>query len=1071
MPPRSLATKPKSSATVIFISHASADKQRLGPYIAHLLDRTSTLPGPVYVWIDRPEEVGCPAAGLTVGAFSDHPRILGLRSAVPWNTDITTAVTNCACVVIVYSERAAPEKNSIFASEILNALFEKKAVTISLDPIRKPEKPDILLQYIQWIDVSRFVSKDDNRAFDRAIDQIIDLISRKTSSCITKDTTASNVDLAQLAVATRSQRSKEIELLSSASGFDSKIVDRRYIADVFVDRSELAATLRKFIGSEGQTFVLLGDAGMGKTSFLCAAADELGTQGFTMFYLAIELHNGLMFALKRDLQGVVGEELDGERLSILAKEVLKQGKRFTIFVDGINEAPGDRQKLRAELNELVRQTEKSGLQWVISCRTIDWNYWLRNDNNMIGRFGRSVWSENNDNTASIVVGQFNDDESSLAWEKYRAEFDLVGEISPQLRLLCREPFMLRLVAEVYRGGKQLPVDVNAIELFDRYFAERFPDQNQFFIIYKVLMAAAKRTLEDGLAWIDVVGLSAEDFVLCQRLMQENVLVRRSDTHLRFRFELILEYLLAKWILSTVPYDARIDEKIRRVMAFSKSPNVNVVGAIENVLILWQRDEALVLELVEQLVQSQADNWKTMACSALRKMDKLPNNAERLVECLAADSNFVVRRYLVETLVRHAGEVSSIIQGLQEDAATWERRETAANWFRWAKCISTEAAVTELVQLGDDPHWRVRRAAGYALHERWANDPSTRVLMASNIESYTWRQRHAICIGLIGSSAAAGSPEGKAIKLLSEDDNYQVRWLIANYFAKYVGAEKTDLLQHLSTDKDKWVRGRMASSLISMDDSRRSSPAVTAALQLLSHDPEPAVRIRIARDLAAVADELWARKILSRYLADTPEVAFAAAYSLEGASHKFAIEFFGDHAISDGEAQLWILRERIAKGEVDQKTSRFGPLQEAISRVVELPAESDRYMKMIDSMTSLISAAADRVIHASFEQNQFFDLLCDDVDESVRWALVLYLGSFSDDSLAVDEKLRILSRLAADPHFWVRREVALAIGRWGDTAVKDQKASLLNTLLVYEQAAREPCRDEVLHYVRYAQEEL
>ena len=503
-------------------------------------------------------------------------------------------------------------------------------------------------------------------------------------------------------------------------------------------------------------------------------------------------------------------------------------------------------------------------------------------------------------------------------------------------------------------------------------------------------------------------------------------------------------------------------------AASFSRSVNVLGAVENILLLWQADEATVVPILRQLVRRESDRWRMIVCSALRKMATLPQGVGELVELLAGDRNFVIRHYLAQAVSRHSRDVvAPIVSKLVLDDLVWERRETAANVLRWTTAATPANVISELISLADDAHWRVRRATGYAMHERWSDNPGERTLLLADLQKLSWRQRHSLCIGLIGCSAMGANPESEALSALSQDDNHQVRWIVANYLTRYAVSERSEMVERLAKDPDAWVRGRTASALISMVQGRPSSPVVTRALQVVASDDAIGVRVRIARELEKVAGEFWAQQLLYNYLTDAPEVSFAAAYTLGGAPLGKAIDLFGDSALANEEARLWIMRERISRGEVDPNTSRFGPLQDFISRAVELPAEGDRYMRIIDSMSSLISAAADRLTPASQEQRRFFEILCEDVDESVRWALVLYLASFADAAVDVGHKLEILTRLSVDSHFWVRREVALALGRWPDDVAIKERIALLSRMWMAELASKEACKDEVVHYLRDA----
>ena len=1059
------------SRKTIFISHAGADKPRLGPFVERILERTISCPDEIHLWIDRPGEVGWPAPGPLIGGLAGNDRVHGLVPGLPWSSEIAKAVNASACVVVFYSDRAAPEKNLVFANEIVSALFAQKCVTLSLDPYRKREKPDMLLDWIQWTDVSRYQSPDgDDGAFDRAIDQILKVLYPESAPAADSDLSSATNDLHMLRrfkeIADR-QRAREMELLSSDHRVDAKIVDRKYIADIFVERRELSTSLSCFHASDSQTYVMLGAAGMGKTSFMCASANEFGRDGYALFYLAIELHGGLKASLESDLEPLLAGRPLQDALVALAKAAVSEGRRLTVFIDGLNEFPGNRSRLRAELNELVRQTEKSGLHWVVSCRTLDWDYWLRNDNNMIGRFGRSIFSDRNDGVASAVANEFDAPELDIAWKKYQQQFGLVGQPGPQLRGICREPFMLRLVAEVYRDGKPIPPDIDANRLFSRYFSERFPDQKQLLEVNRILLSAAKRTLDTGVAYIEIVGLSGEDFALCQVLMQENVLVQRGDTHLYFRFELVLEYILSRWITSSLGPASTLESRRTAVLDATLSPSVNIFGAVENILISWQLEGPLVADLLMALASKEDDRWKIVVCSAIEKMDQLPP-AAAAVKALAGDGNFVVRRYLAKAAASHdAASVAPLIKGMVADERVWERRETAANILRSAGDAEWPGTMSNLFHLADDYHWRVRRAAGYALHDLWRAHPSEMEAAIDRLEAMTWRQRHAMCIGLSDQSSLETTSAGSAIARLARDDNHQVRWMVANYLQKYSDVEVAETGVRLANDADEWVRGRTAAALVALPAHRRSSQPLVEALSSLTSDRAVGVRVRMARELEKIATESWAQKALFGYLTDEPEVSFAAAYSLGRVAQTQSLDLFGDHPASDVETPLWIVRERIARGDVDTARSRFGALQNIISRGVDLPAESDRYMRMIDSMCSLVAAGAEGLAQGSPQRVRFFDLLSEDVDESVRWALVLYQANFAETDVSSEQKLKILARLAGDAHFWVRREVALALARWPNGDAVEHRVELLETMWKRELAGVEPCKDEVLHYLSAA----
>ena len=369
----------------IFISHAGVDKPRLTPYVARLLEKTEGLASVVKLWIDRPAEI--PAlAGRPSWAI--HPRINRIPSGKPWLSIIHEQVSGSDCVLVFLSDRAAPEYKLVFASEIMTALFDQKCIVVSLDPITKRDPPDLLLDYVHITDVSKFaggVGVDDG-AFDSEIEQIVSLLEPPKAT-ITRPVTAGSRSISALIDAADAQRKREIALISSHENTGGSIVDRKYVPGLYVQRRGLSKAFEEFKLSQAVVFPIVGDAGMGKTNFLCRTAEEIGQRHPTLFYHGSELASGLIKSLSRDLKPVIDRERPELLLSAALDLTASHGQQLCVFIDGLNECALHRAELRLELNDIVREAEGKPFRIVTSCRSGDWDYWTRNDNNMMGRFG------------------------------------------------------------------------------------------------------------------------------------------------------------------------------------------------------------------------------------------------------------------------------------------------------------------------------------------------------------------------------------------------------------------------------------------------------------------------------------------------------------------------------------------------------------------------------------------------------------------------------------------------------------------------------------------------------------
>jgi hypothetical protein len=361
-------------------------------------------------------------------------------------------------------------------------------------------------------------------------------------------------------------------------------------------------------------------------------------------------------------------------------------------------------------------------------------------------------------------------------------------------------------------------------------------------------------------------------------------------------------------------------------------------------------------------------------------------------------------------------------------------------------------------LADDYHWRVRRAAGYALHDLWAIDRlgtsrhKARVL--SGLASASWRQKYSLCAALTGVDLHRPCEDADAIDLLARDQNRQVRWGVANYLDRYVHVTAHPVEARLACDEDAWVRSRVVQALTTRaDDGDKKARKMLAEL---ASDDSSRVRVAVARELRLVSDPDWVRSVLEDHAADTPAVAFAAAYTLRTFDANSFVGKFGH------DQRAFLLRERVARRELDPAHARFASTERYILRRTEFVPREDSFMRLIDAMATTIALSVAEL--ADEERAVFMRLLLDDPDEAVRWALVTHVvaeGSWSAGT--ADSALGTLRALAQDPHWWVRREVALGLRVFKGLPIGENARVILEELIAAEGELAEDCGDEVLHF--------
>jgi HEAT repeat protein len=1053
----------------IFISHASVDKPRLAPYIARLLEKTDGLSHVVRLWIDRPAEIPPVAGGPS---WATHPRINKIPSGTPWMSVIQEQVANSDCVLVFLSDRAEPERKQVFGGEIVKALFDHKCVAVSLDPMTQRDPPDLILGYVQITDVSKFAdgAASDDGAFDSAIDQIVALIEPRTTVSAGTRTVAPS-SIAPLVEAANKQRKREIALISSQAEADGSIVDKKYLPSLYVQRPKLTSAFEQFKVSEDVVFPIVGDAGMGKTNFLCNAAEAIGREHPTFFFHGAELASGLMKSLNRDLKPIFLQDSTAPLVSTALDLAESHQQELYIFIDGLNECALHRAELRLELNEFVREAEGKPLRIVVSCRTGDWDYWTRNDNNMMGRFGRAVFTASRQQTATLPSASlFDEKEFEEAWSRYEKEYNLRGPLSPRMRLLCREPFMLRLVSEIYRNGARIPEHINAQQVFERFIAERYPTASAQLGANTALARCAELMLDGAVPFVNITNFSERDRDAVMQLVSDGILLVRGGQVI-FQFELFLEFVLSRHFCETVPPNADASGRAGLLARLARNRLINTPGVVEGVLLRWQEHSPVITAATGELI-AQDDRMKATVCSAIRKMDNVSNETVQAIEALAEDDNPVIRDFYGQAVGHHEGDVSSfVVERLLQPSRRWEARETAANIIGSYHQPLTDETTRQLWHMSDDFHWRVRRAAGYSLSALMRNcDAGERASVEDALEELeatsTWKHRHALCIAFLSAGGRVSDVAARVITRFATDPNHQVRFLVANYLRKYVQDDAAAMQERIARDPAPWVRARGAVALVTM---ARENGAGTRPRQLLAemaNDPSKAVRSRLARELAKAGREDWAVAILLELLQGEFSVAIAAAYSLDqiGFEGRGATQI--QHHWHTTAGRTRVLAERIARGDVNFESARFSKIQELITTRTEFRVQTDSYMRVIDTMCSLIASTASAMAGGVEGEASLFDLLLHDEDEGVRWALVQYLATYGADLdlSGFDDRFRLLEQLASDPHFWVRREVAIALEQLGKPEHWDKVMPLLMSMRRNEDAFADPCSDEVLHFV-------
>lgn len=258
-------------------------------------------------------------------------------------------------------------------------------------------------------------------------------------------------------------------------------LNKKYIPELYLDRPEIKDLFQEFLESSSQCFTMVGEAGVGKTNYICALSESIIGDHVVLFFNVATLSGDIISSIKEDFNWIFSSNLDApEILRRLYSLLDKRGKqKVCIFLDAIDEATSPSFVL--DLNNFARRLKDfPDVRLCISCKTSEYNKFLFHQGDptilyeSIFRLKsideRGGIRENN--PYSVLIQRFNENELPKLETIYKKTFGFNGTLSGNVRDECHLGFMLRVVAEVYRNS-QLPTVIDNIILINTYLEKKF----------------------------------------------------------------------------------------------------------------------------------------------------------------------------------------------------------------------------------------------------------------------------------------------------------------------------------------------------------------------------------------------------------------------------------------------------------------------------------------------------------------------------------------------------------------------------------------------------------------------
>mgnify|MGYP000215087305 CR=1 FL=1 len=239
----------------------------------------------------------------------------------------------------------------------------------------------------------------------------------------------------------------QVQMVKMSSRYDIEYQPELYVnrVDAETNFEDFRSEMEYGIGRKRNLFLILADAGLGKTWFMAHIATKLVEECEAVFYIP------LRYGFKEQLETIFGKPI--EQIKSLFDELYEEtGKITYLFLDGLDELESSERE--AVLRHILTMKNKSSTAIILSCRTSDWIH----DPEIRERYDDlegMIYDAERDPTIetplSVKLEEFTEPELEAAVRRYG-----IPNLEGELRELAKKPYILRLIAQWYWEKGKLP---------------------------------------------------------------------------------------------------------------------------------------------------------------------------------------------------------------------------------------------------------------------------------------------------------------------------------------------------------------------------------------------------------------------------------------------------------------------------------------------------------------------------------------------------------------------------------------------------------------------------------------
>ncbi len=464
-----------------------------------------------------------------------------------------------------------------------------------------------------------------------------------------------------------------------------------YLPFLYIDRGDFIGVLREFYASNQPCLAIVGEAGIGKTSLLCHLVENQLGKIPTIFYTAQYLLNdSIQSTLSADIESRLG--WTGSPTAIIKRlnDTLDQsGLHLLLVVDGIDGA-SDPSVLKRSIAFLCRALKATRIKLCISCRDVDWEFFVLRNNmlaqNIYVPKDRSASEYDMDSEKRYFeLRPFEEGDFTQLATRYKMAYRLRGEFSERTKEICKQPLMLRLLAEAY-AGERIPSSIRRVRIFEKYWEKKIggtgreTEAQQFF---SSMLSEARRQKKLELTEqriVEVTGQTADiarPDTIFRRMLSEHVVLYRyrskitSQNLIGFTYSSFFEYALTRHIITDLNWYGERGRISRGKILIDLSElldemqdNIRFRGVILFLTLLMEgRKQDVHTAMVYKLVNSGSE-WQRLACKVFEGLEEVDDRVYDALYQVARRKSWQVRKVLAESLWARRKDYDFTIQQLR-----------------------------------------------------------------------------------------------------------------------------------------------------------------------------------------------------------------------------------------------------------------------------------------------------------------------------------------------------------------------------------------------------------------------